>query len=514
MNRTKSIWTRLDFFIHRWIGAVLGGLVFVWFASGIVLMYYPYPSIPATRQLGMLQPFVPDSTLLGFGRASQAATRSLEANGATVALVSGRLELLGDRLVYRFLRDSREGLVPAALVDAHSGVVLSPVGPGLALAAARRIAGKETVVAGIELERQADHYMLDVAYGPQFPAWRVRFDDPRATAVYVSTMGANPFGIVTRLTRVTTWTGTVPHWFYFIWLYSRPTAWSLAFVIAASLVILLACTGIVWGILRLFPLRSRGDNRLTLYRGVSKWHHLAGLVFGVLVLSWTASGLYQNFGEDSSPRAGQAARIRGGPTRWDAINLTEAAVLTRLNQPAAAVLVQAIDLVQFDGRPGYVVHFADGHGAWVDAGDGAARRELDEPDRRRAAELAVDGSAPVDRFDRLTSYDRYYYVRHGRELPLPVWRATFRDRDATLLYFDPLTGAPAGFVNRASKRARWLRDAVHSLDFGLLNNHRPLWDLVMLPLLLGGLTCAGSGLIMMPRMLRAAARRAKQRRGG
>lgn len=506
-----TVWLRIDYFIHRWIGAVLGTLVLIWFASGIVMMYYPYPSIAAAREIGLLRPFAPDSALIGFARARDAAARSLEEHGTPATLVAGRLERAGDRLVYRFLRDRGDELLPAAVVDARSGAVLSPIESELAVSIARRVTGDAPAVAEIELEQRADHYMMDVAYAPQFPAWRVQFADPRRTAVYVGAQGGAPFGIVTRLTRVTTWTGTVPHWFYFIWLYDRPVAWGLAFVVCGSLVLLLALTGIVWGIVRLFPHRSRGDRRLTVYRGISRWHHLSGIVFGLLVLSWTASGLYQNFGAETSPRSGQAARVRRGATRWDAIHLTEAQALERLRQDRkAGPSVQAIDLVQFDDRPGFEFHFSGGRSAWVDAESGAPRDELAEADLVRAAGLAMGGPAPIERGDRITSTDEYYYARHGREVPLPVWRMTFREPGAALLYLDPITGAPVAFVSRAAKRARWLRDAVHSFDYRALNNHRPLWDLVMLPLLLGGALLSGTGLVLMLRRARAAVRRASR----
>ncbi len=502
--------TRL-YFLHRWIGVILGGLVFIWFASGIVLMYYPYPGISPARELDLLPALALDSTPIGFVRAHRAAAQSLAAIGKNAALISGRLERLEDRMVYRFQREGGDGVVAAVLVDARSGAVLSPVSTAIAEALARRVVGGGLSVAGAVVEQRADHYMMDIAYAAQFPAYRVQFDDSRHTAVYVGVQGGNAFGIVTRLTRVTTWTGTVPHWFYFIWLYDQPLAWSLAFVVTGSLVILLALTGIVWGLLRLLPYRSRGDHSLTAYRGVSRWHHLAGLVFGLLVLTWTASGLYQNFGPGNAPRAGQAARVRGGPIRWEALSLTELGALDRIPTERRATALRAVDLLQFDGQPGYEFHFFDGSSVWVDAASGKARGELNDLDRKRAAGLVSGSNDAIDRLDRITSYDEYYYARHGRQLPLPVWRASLHDRNGTLLYFDPVTGAPTGFVDRAVKRARWLRDGLHSLDFGFLNNHRPLWDLVMLPLLFGGLLVSGAGLILGLRRVRLVLGRSARR---
>jgi hypothetical protein len=90
---------------------------------------------------------------------------------------------------------------------------------------------------------------------------------------------------------------------------------------------------------------------------------------------------------------------------------------------------------------------------------------------------------------------------------LPVWRVSVGAPETALLYLDPVTGAPTGYVDRAARRARWLRDAPHSFDYGFLNNRRPWWDLVMLPLLCSGLVSAGTGLWMAIRRWRPRARR-------
>src|ERR1043166_4380368 len=107
-------------------------MVFVWFGSGIAMLYYPEPRLTESRELAILRPFEPDSTLVGFRRAWTAASGALRGNGTEAGLVSGRLQMLGGRPVYQFQRDYGEA-VPAALVDARSGEVLSPVSPARAV---------------------------------------------------------------------------------------------------------------------------------------------------------------------------------------------------------------------------------------------------------------------------------------------------------------------------------------------------------------------------------------------
>src|ERR1041384_5771610 len=99
-TRITMSWTRLDYLAHRWTGTVLGAMVFVWFASGNAMLYYPWPRLTESGELAILRPFEPDSSLVGFFRAWTAASGALRANGAAAELVSGRLQLLGGRPIY------------------------------------------------------------------------------------------------------------------------------------------------------------------------------------------------------------------------------------------------------------------------------------------------------------------------------------------------------------------------------------------------------------------------------
>ena len=63
-------------------------------------------------------------------------------------------------------------------------------------------------------------------------------------------------------------------------------------------------------------------------------------------------------------------------------------------------------------------------------------------------------------------------------------------------------------MHRYSRVERWLYNGLHSLDFAFWYNRRPLWDVAMIVLLLGGLTTSSLGLFLGIRRLRRAAARA------
>jgi hypothetical protein len=64
----------------------------------------------------------------------------------------------------------------------------------------------------------------------------------------------------------------------------------------------------------------------------------------------------------------------------------------------------------------------------------------------------------------------------------------YDDPQQTWLYLDPARGGIVQVSERVSRLRRWLYQGLHSLDFPALYFRRPLWDLVVIALSLGGLT--------------------------
>jgi hypothetical protein len=106
---------------------------------------------------------------------------------------------------------------------------------------------------------------------------------------------------------------------------------------------------------------------------------------------------------------------------------------------------------------------------------------------------ALPDGVPVAGHELLRDYDDYYYSRR-REAPLPVLRVKLGDPLKTWLYVDPRNSRVVANVHRYSRVERWLYNGLHSLDFRFWYSKRPLWDVVMITLLLGGLAASSIGL--------------------
>jgi hypothetical protein len=119
--------------------------------------------------------------------------------------------------------------------------------------------------------------------------------------------------------------------------------------------------------------------------------------------------------------------------------------------------------------------------------------------------VPILGAASID------AYDAYYYDRAGR-LPLPVLRVRYDDDVRTWLYLDPGRGAIARKEERLTRLNRWLYHGLHSLDFPGFYAARPLWDVVMIVLSVGGLVLSATTLL--PGWRRLARVLARPREGG
>jgi hypothetical protein len=103
-------------------------------------------------------------------------------------------------------------------------------------------------------------------------------------------------------------------------------------------------------------------------------------------------------------------------------------------------------------------------------------------------------TAPIAEAELLTDYDSYYYSRRS-QTPLPVVRIKFDDRAQTWLYIDPQLNQQLASIPKYARLERWLYNGLHSFDVGYLYK-RPLWDIVMLVLLVGGLMSSTIGLYL------------------
>jgi hypothetical protein len=446
---------------HRYVGITAGVLMLIWCLSGIVMIYVPYPELSATVRLQHLP-------LIDWRGCC--VSWAVPADDAGVSDFA--IEMLGARPV---LRVRAQG---TTLVDLSNGQVL----PQLSATEAQTVAAAFDPAAGQSHRPQlkgllveGDQWTVSGQYSAARPLYLFSLADPEGTALYVSAVTGEVVQVTTSSQRFWSWLGAIPHWLYFTWLRRDARLWSQIVIWTSLTGCVLTLLGLYIGLAAL--LRSR-DGRWPPYRGVLIWHHLAGLVFGLFLLSWAASGLLSMnpWGFLDSDSASAVKELAGTPIKGAQVK----AAVGALRALPGIVAVSAAPLA---GRLYLTVTRQDGSRSRLDAVGHAA-----PPGDADWAQIAQRlGLRPPE---RLASGDAYFNA------PGPVYRMVSDDAERTRYYFDPATASLLASFDSNGRWYRWLFQGVHTLDFAPVLRAHPLRDVLLMLLLTGAAATAATGTYM------------------
>jgi hypothetical protein len=453
-------------YTHRWLGIALSILFVVWFASGVVMMYARMPELDPAERLARLAPINFADVRIAPGDVAPEATRF------TLTTFEGRP-------VYRVTAGRTQ-----QTTFADTGEVLEPVGAERALQLARAFVGGDPAKVGYDARLEdADQWTFGVR--GQMPMHRLAVDDVEGTRLYVAERSGEVVMKTTSRGRTWGYLGAVFHWLYFTSLRRDGALWNSVVVWTSVAGTVMALAGFAWGLWRFSPLqryRLKRQPSRTPYAGLVKWHHYAGLIFGITTITWVFSGLLSmdpwDWHPSTAPTAAQRDAVSRGPLRPADISL---AGLQRALAAFGFATPKEIDLIRFRG------HNYLRASAGLVAIDAVAEGpdEMFHADAMMGAARDAMPGVPIEGVYWMTEYDPYYYSRSG-ELNLPVLRVRFDDAQKTWLYLDPKRGAIARKEERLTRLNRWLYHGLHSFDFPFFYYRRPLWDAVLIVLSLGG----------------------------
>jgi hypothetical protein len=159
--------------------------------------------------------------------------------------------------------------------------------------------------------------------------------------------------------------------------------------------------------------------------------------------------------------------------------------------------VKEIEYTSFAGEPIYLASNGLGQTRIVPM-HGSARSAFDSQEVMRVLRDAAGGN--LAELHVMEEYDAYYLDRHG-ELPLPVIYARLNDAVGTRYYIDLKTARVVGEYSARGWVNRWLYHGLHSLNFPWLYKYRPLWDIVVISLMLGGTALCATSLVLTWRVI-------------
>ena len=518
-------WRKLLAYSHRWLG-IAGCVLFVaWFVSGIVMMYARMPGMADEERLARAPAL--DLSTVTLSPAEAAAQLGLDIDRVEVGMLQGRP-------VYRF------GGRDQTIVFADNGDFFTGIGRNEAHDVALRYApGHPGPLRHAAVITAADPDQWTIQSRARMPMHRFDLDDPDGTHLYVSEVTGDVVLRTTRAERFWGYLGPVFHWVYFTPLRKNGPLWT-QFIIWSSLIGCVMCiTGIVWGLWRYSPRKVFRLKRVPTsspYAGWMKWHHIAGLIFGLVTLTWTYSGLlsmgpFNWFRSAPSSRAEREAST-GGPLKAELLTIDS--MKAALAAIGPSFVPKELESMQFRGEPFWVGRQAptsEQAVVWMHEGllPRAPRPRLEHryvsavhPERGAVTTFGRDAMTDIAKAAMpgvqmedavwIQEYDGYYYdLRSSR--PLPVLRVRYLDENATWLYLDPEQGGIVQRSTSTSRLRRWLYQGLHSLDFPFLYFRRPLWDIVVIVLSIGGTVLSFTTMVPAWRRLKRHALRAVKASG-
>ncbi|MDZ5649835.1 PepSY domain-containing protein [Nitrospirillum sp. BR 11828] len=475
-KRAWGAWTlRQLAWFHRWAGILLCLMFAVWFASGAVMVFVPFPALS--------------------DGARRAASPPIDMGALTVppaAALAGAPDATGLRLINRAGRPTYVVTVPGRgdrLVVADDGPEAGPLSPGQAALVASRFAG--AAVERVEGPFTIDQWVVHQHFASGRPYYRVVLADGAGTWLYVSALTGEVAQRATRSERLWNWCGAVLHWVYVTplrqdWGLWNQVVWWLSFS-----AVLTTMAGLWLGIQRTVKARRGRRPRYTPFPGWLGWHHLTGLVAGTFVATWIISGwLSMDHGRLFS--TGEAPADRVAVMRGTSLAMAVAALSPadlRLLAPAAEVDFNAIA-----GQGVAVAYGASAPRVLLAGGQPMAALPPDFLTRavRAAWPDAVERSAPGP--------DDFYLSAEG--LPPGTRRFGTQAPARADIYVDALTGRVGAVMDDSRKAYAWLYYALHTFTVPGLASRPALRATVQLTLLSLGMVFSVTGIVVGVRRLR------------
>ncbi|NIK03253.1 putative iron-regulated membrane protein [Xanthomonas campestris] len=471
--RPKMFWVA---WLHRWTGVAFCLLFVVWFASGLVLVFVPFPALNPPQRWSAAEPI--DLSRLAVTPA-QALRQLRDATTLRLVSIGGRPGYVVGNATTTSTVDGIDGRARGMLSAETAGAIAAAFGH----ARVRQLDGPLTY----------DQWVVHQKFDPWRPLYRAALDDELGTVLYVSARTGEVVQRTRANERAWNWVGSIPHWLYFTQLRRSFTAWDRTVWWLALAALCSASAGTLLGVYRTWQRMRSPKPAWSGFRGWMRWHHGLGLVAAVFVLGWIFSGwLSMDHGRLFSrgiPEPAQVARYSGAPLHVAFANV-DAAALRCLSGATQ------IDFTAVGSRPIAVARGPAG----TAVSDGVVGRITGtrlSPTVIRQAAARVWTLDPVPAAP--DSGEALY--RQADAIAADAVRLTVASPARTALYFDPASGAPLLALDASRRTYAWLYLAMHTTNFPLLQSHPLIRRGVQIVPLLLGLAFSLTGVVLGARRL-------------
>ncbi len=473
---------RILLLVHRYLGIALGVLVALWCLSAFVMMYVQFPDLSEEEYLA------------GLPRINVSGCCRLNNNDAELLQHVDEIsvEMLGEVPVMRVRSDMRNSRV----LNLNDGSQITSIDVATAQGLAQTFFEKSGLSAAAiflgEVDR--DQWTVSGAFDALRPFYKFAAADDARSQIYVSRVTGELVQDTTGRERFWNWTGAVVHWIYPTVLRQHTTAWANVIIWTTVASLFLVIVGLYIGVRQLGRINN---GRASPYRGITLWHHYTSLIFGLLTLTWLFSGLFSM--NPWGLLEGDGGAVERSTLRGMSISSIDVKGLLKLlsdaKLPPDTVRLRS---APFDGEFAVLAYDSKSrvtrlHGTTLERGS------LSEDAWKRLHQLIRPETAVLDE-GWINQGDSYYFSHHDK-VTFPVYRIVFDDQEQTRYYFEANGGQLVSKIDKNGRWNRWIFHALHRGDLSKLIRSRPVWDILMLPLLFGVTLGAVTGAYMGVRRL-------------
>ncbi len=481
---------RYTFSIHRIFGTVIALFFFMWFVSGLILIYHPYPRLSDSEVYAMKET-LPDSLpcIQEYTERIPGAVKNIRVR-----------QFQGQTLVELKTKDTTRLLCADTLQQ------VKPV----TYATIEQIAREwvDAPIRRVDTLYERTQWILYSRYERELPIYRFYFDDAEKHELFV----AKRTGEVQQLTdasgRFWAWMGAIPHKFYLPFIRKDVSIWQTSITVGGFLCLIASLTGFYLGIyLLLKRYKKKRQWEVPYKRFWYRWHYLIGLVFGIALIAWSVSGVFsmQRVPRWMIPMKGDY--FFSYSKMWGKKPLAvEAYQLDYRKLKETYPELKEVAWTHYGEIPVYTIIEGENE-RLIDASKEEVR-ELFIPETTIIGGMKrLHGDSVQFHISLMEHYDNYYLDRDN-SLPLPVYKVEVDDVDKTLYYISPETGY-VRFLNHNKIVRKWLFSGIHYLNIQWLIERPVLWTIAIWLVCIVGAAFSFTGIWLGVRYIKRSCKRRK-----
>lgn len=466
--------------VHSVTGTVIAVFFFMWFCTGLVLIYHPYPRLDDNQANHYRETVVGDSL-----KPITHYTDSLWAD--TIQSLKVR-QHLGQTLVKVGTADSSYTMC-ADTTEKKKRISFEDV---------QTIAARwmDDTPVRVDTLRERAQWVLYERYEKALPIYKFVYDDDEAHELFISGKTGEVQQLTTREQRFWSWIGAIPHKFYYPCIRRDVDIWKTVITTGGILCLLAALSGLWHGIEVQAQVWKRKRKLTNPYKKATyKWHHVLGLIFGVFIIGWGISG---SLAMQKVPKwlvPYEHEYFMHSPDIWEGDSLP----LSRFRLDYRKVLAEYPDVKEIEWhmvgeRPVYTV-ISDSNEIFIDASDSVPQPLKVSPEAVKTAMKRLYGEDANVTIELMDEYDEYHMASYDYSPPLPVYKASINNEDGDVYYIGTDTDYSRFFNN--NKRARkWLFGAMHYLNIRCIVSNPTLWHICIWILCLAGMAVTFTGILL------------------